>query len=356
MNMDGACWMRRSLEEPVSALLFDSYNNLIAGGWNGCLSKWSADGDEIWGARLPDRVSSIAVTEKYVFATSGLHLVAVDNETGSVIWQHALEGSADQVIIHNERIITTSSVYDIEHNDFIDSAIWCYDDAGKKHWETHLDERPWVILGTKDKLFVGLGRPKMGAAVVNDDGSLEYLTLESDSPVTAGTESSSGVVFGHSNGDLTKPSEPVRSGNGQSISAICSSKEGALVVCDASQVTKLNSSNQIEWAIDVIGLSAVAKGFPIEGNQSVWLGIQDGINGILHVISQADGAIISTMHCGKINCITGNANRVALGDEKGDIFVWEDAMLNRRFGDDANVEDDGHRQSMRDKLKALRKR
>ena len=203
MNMIGACWMRRSLGEPVSALLIDSNNSIIAGGWNGILTKWSAEGDEVWSIQLPDRIGSISVTENAVYVCAGLHLVAVNSNQGELIWQHALEGSADEVTTFNGLIYATSSVYDIEHNDFIDSAIWCFDSKGEKVWETHMDERPWTMIVSSDQLLVGLGRPKMGAGIVENDGTLTYLALESTSPVTTGTDSIEGAIFGHANGDLT---------------------------------------------------------------------------------------------------------------------------------------------------------
>ena len=66
MNMIGACWMRRSLGEPVSALLIDSNNEIIAGGWNGILTKWSAEGDELWSIQLPDRIGSISILKTHL--------------------------------------------------------------------------------------------------------------------------------------------------------------------------------------------------------------------------------------------------------------------------------------------------
>ena len=123
MNMIGACWMRRSLGEPLSALLIGSNNEIIAGGWNGILTKWSAEGDELWSIQLPDRIGSISIAENGIYVCAGLHLVAINNENGEIFWQQALEGSADQVVIFQGLIYATSSVYDIEHNDFIDSAV-----------------------------------------------------------------------------------------------------------------------------------------------------------------------------------------------------------------------------------------
>ena len=144
MNMTGACWMSMTLSEPVSALSIDSQNNIIAGGWNGRLKKWDASGDEIWTIQLPDRIGCIEINDDSVY-TAGSHLVAVKSLSGEVQWQHALEGSADIVEANGGFVYAVSSVYDIEHNDFIDSAICPYDISGNQIWETHIAERPWTL-------------------------------------------------------------------------------------------------------------------------------------------------------------------------------------------------------------------
>ena len=70
MNMNGACWMRRSLGEPVSALYIDSQNNVIAGGWNGRLIKWRASGDDLWSVQLPVLRPLILLTMAIGFSVS----------------------------------------------------------------------------------------------------------------------------------------------------------------------------------------------------------------------------------------------------------------------------------------------
>ena len=88
--MIGACWMRRSLGEPVSALLIDSNNSIIAGGWNGILTKWSAEGDEVWSIQLPDRIGSISVTENAVYVCAEVAFSCCKFKSRRTVRQHAL--------------------------------------------------------------------------------------------------------------------------------------------------------------------------------------------------------------------------------------------------------------------------
>ena len=356
MNMIGACWMRRSLGEPVSALLIGSNNEIIVGGWNGVLTKWSAEGDELWSTKLPDRIGGISITENGIYVCAGLHLVAVDSNSGTLLWQHALEGSADEVTTFNGLIYATSSVYDIEHNDFIDSAIWCFDSEGKKVWETHMDERPWTMITSNDRIILGLGRPKMGAAIVDEDGNLTHVTLDSESPVTTGIDSFNGVIFGHANGDLTTTSGKTRAGLGASISTICAVDGKYFTISHDNEVITLNSNFEQEWAKNLGPISTISNGIVVDEKATIWAGIQDGINGLLKVFCQEEGELISSMSCGKITSINSNGKRIAVGDEKGELFVWQDEMFNRRLVSDESNEDDERRQSMRERLKALRNR
>ena len=58
------------------------------------------------------------------------------------------------------------------------------------------------------------------------------------------------------------------------------------------------------------------------------------------------------------NCaiIAASNNRVVVGNEAGEILVWDAEMLNRRLDKDIDVAQDDHKKAMRDRIKALKKR
>ena len=356
MNMVGACWMTRLLGEPVSALSIDESNDIIAGGWHGVLTYWDCEGENSWSTNLPDRIGSIASNEEFVFATAGLHIVAVSRKSGELMWQFALEGSADEVIIHEDRVYATSSVYDIEHNDFIDSAVWCFTFDGNKLWTKHMDERPWTIFSDSNAVIIGLGRPKMGIAMVNQDGEVNYQQLAPLSPVTFGELITGKPIFGHANGDVSSINGKITSIEGESIEAILADNQANLIIVAERSINCLTNDASQLWSIKNIQPSSQAIGFEINNTQSFWYAHSDGLNGQLKIIYCDSGQQITAMSCSKISNIVSSSNRIVVGNEAGEILVWDAEMLNRRLENEIDTDQDDHKKALRDRLKALKKR
>ena len=358
MNMVNACWMTRSLGEPVSAVAAKQSNSILAGGWNGALACWSGDGDLQWKHHLHDRIGDITYNDEIIFVTSGLHLVAVDDSTGETIWQSELEGSADLVIVHNDYVYATSSVYNIEHNDFLDSAIWCFDTKGKQIWNIHLSERPWTLMPFEDEIILGLGRPRKGALAINSKGVERHFNLQSKAPVTSGINHQGKPIFGHSNGDISDINGLLIQTNNESIEDILICHKNNFHIRSEGAFQSLNNEHIINWTLEKTNISNSCIGFEVEDLETLWLSTWQGTQGELIVHSLQTGEEISLMNCHRINAIICNNQRVVVGDENGEVFVWDKEMFNRRLQHHINdgEEDDRHRQSMRDKIKALKKR
>lgn len=354
--MVGACWMTRLLGEPVSALSIDESNDILAGGWNGVLSYWDCDGENNWSTILPDRIGSIASNQEFVFATAGLHIVAVSRTSGELMWQFALEGSADEVIIHEGLVYATSSVYDIEHNDFIDSAVWCFTFDGNNLWTKHMDERPWTIFSDDNTVIIGLGRPKMGIATINQEGEINHQQLASNSPVTFGKLIGSKPVFGHANGDVSSIDGKITSIEGESIEEALTDNQENLVIVTECSINCLTNENSQLWSMKNIQPSGQAIGFEINNIESFWYAQTDGLNGQLKIIYCDSGQQIAAMSCSKISNIVSSSNRVVVGNEAGEILVWDAEMLNRRLESEVDIDQDERKKALRDRLKALKKR
>ena len=354
--MVGACWMTRLLGEPVSVLSIDESNDILAGGWNGVLSYWDCDGENNWSTNLPDRIGSIASNQEFVFATAGLHIVAVSRTSGELMWQFALEGSADEVIIHEGHVYATSSVYDIEHNDFIDSAVWCFTFDGNNLWTKHMDERPWTIFSYDNTVIIGLGRPKMGIATINQEGEINHQQLASNSPVTFGKLIGSKPVFGHANGDVSSIDGKITSIEGESIEEALTDNQENLVIVTECSINCLTNENSQLWSMKNIQPSGQAIGFEINNIESFWYAQTDGLNGQLKIIYCDSGQQIAAMSCSKISNIVSSSNRVVVGNEAGEILVWDAEMLNRRLESEVDIDQDERKKALRDRLKALKKR
>ena len=108
-----------------------------------------------------------------------------------------MEGSADLLCCHNGQIVATSSVYDIEHGDFMESAVWHFSLDGELIEVTRMDERPW-FLHSGENLTLALGRPKCGLLV---DG--EHRELPSSSPVMCGLAGRENILLGHADGTIS---------------------------------------------------------------------------------------------------------------------------------------------------------
>ena len=103
-------------------------------------------------------------------------------------------------------------------------------------------------------------------------------------------------------------------------------------------------------------ISTISSGIIVDGNFTIWAGTLNGSDGLLKVLSQSSGKLISSMSCAKVTAINSNGKMIAVGDEKGELFVWQDEMFNRRLVSNESTENDEQRQSMRERLKALRRR
>ena len=204
--------------------------------------------------------------------------------------------------------------------------------------------------------YISPRRLKNGIRKGISDGELNHYSLESDSPVTSAVLTESGVLFGHANGDLTSLDGQKFSGSGESIGQICLTSNQNVIFSDNQQVVQLGENFSELSRLTVGPITALSTGIYVAGKQTLWVGIQDGNSGMLRVTSLTDNKDIASMRVGKINTIISNSKRVVVGDEFGEVYVWEEDLFNRRVSSEQPEEDDARRQTMRNRLNALRKR
>ena len=129
-----------------------------------------------------------------------------------------------------------------------------------------------------------------------------------------------------------------------------------LIRIDDKNITQLGTDYQQSLQVSVGNITAISNGIIVNDSPTIWCGVQDINKGLLKVISLTDGNELASMQAAKISVITSNTDRVVIGDEQGEVYVWEQAMLNRRYNSVSVDDDDERRQQMRERLNALRKR
>lgn len=359
MDLLATTWMTRSLEEPVASVAIEEDGSVVAGGWNGALKRWNPKGDLLWKTVLNDRVNDLIFCGNHLIATAGLHLVCVDLETGAPRWSHALEGSADAALVHDGMVYATSSVYDIEHNDFIESAVWSYDLDGNERWVTRMDERPWTIQSCEGKVWLGLGRPKCGFATIDSEGELLHSEGPVDAPITSGSTHGSVLMFGHADGTLSNRSAVIVDSFEEGVVSLCTHNGGCIVADEGGNLHSLSHNGKRHWTLAGDAVEAHCNGFEVEGNSTVWVARRSGITTRLQVVSATDGTALAEASTIDVRFLFHDSNRILAGCGNGDVHVWEAGLFGRRFTNsegDKTPSSDPKKSALQEKLRKLRER
>ncbi|MDA8715699.1 hypothetical protein N9M06_00990 [Candidatus Poseidoniales archaeon] len=353
MDLTQSTWMVRDLEQAASDVLLLEDDSVIAGGWDGAIKYWSAEGDTIWGIETPNRISCLTIEADKLYATSGLHLLKIDLTTGNIHWQIELEGSADAVVVTKKCVIASSSVYDIEHNDFLESAIWSVSFEGEV-LETHrIDERPWTLQLSELNVIAGLGRPKSGWIKLDENGDVIEQKEGWNTPTICSSKKP--LLFGRADGSVVNMDEYVLHEMKESI-AVLSSRGNSLLAADDSGRVDLLSSDELVWSETGDAVVGLEHGFNHDGDTSIWIARWNGAVGTVCVRNSSTGDEIASMDGARVHAISVNERRVGIATEGGQIMVWEQTLFGRRSNQEKPAEEvDEHRNSMLAKLRALRK-
>ena len=352
MDLNSCTWMVRELGEAVSCTLLLEDNSLLVGGWDGRIKYWSDEGDIIWEAQTPNRISSMVVQGECVYVTSGLHLVCLKQSNGEQVWDMALEGSADAVVSTATCILAVSSVYDIEHNDFIESAIWAISFEGELLQTHRMAERPWTLHTYNNGAIAGLGRPMNGYLVLDENGNILEQNKDWGSPTICSTDGEN-PVFGLADGSVCSLDGAQVHAMDSAISNIVAKREIMLLADDQGRVVLLNDSKQ--WEANGNDVVAISFGFEINNHDSCWLARWNGSQGALSVHSVESGVELASLHGHRIHDIAFNGNRLAAGFENGQVYVWEKDLFQRRLNQPPQASNDAGRNAMFEKLRSLRK-
>ncbi len=355
MDLNDAAWMVRSLGQSVSVVHLTDEGEVVAGGWDGLLAMWDADGTLVWKTSTPDRVSALAVGSTSMLATSGLHVLHIDRSTGDVMWSVPLEGSADDVRWWNGQVLAVSSVYDIEHHDFLESAVWCFAPEGDLQWVERLDERPWAVLPSDGRLLAGLGRPRCGWLDLTNGPPFEH--VPGDSPVTCGGAGPVIAAFGCADGSVWGVDGTRLSVEASSITALNGTASGYAVTTEDGQFTVRDMDGTKRWTASGAEVHAQDEALMIDGSGLLWVARAAAQGSEIFVLRADDGSVLASVRTARVRHLHANGQRVAVGYEDGEVRVWEQGLFERRWSkrDAAPNEPQSERASvLQAKLRALR--
>lgn len=359
MDLLACTWMTRSLGEAVASVALEEDDSVLVGGWNGTLKRWDEKGDLLWSAQLNDRINDLALGEDCIIATAGLHLVCLERTTGDVRWSHPLEGSADSTVLFDDVVYAVSSVYDIEHNDFIESAVWAFDLNGDRLWVNRMDERPWTILAHQSSVWLGLGRPRCGFATIDTDGSLVHQKGAADSPVTSGSAGDHRLLFGHANGTVSNHASEAIIMREHGIESLDCFEQGWALADESGAVCTFDEQGNELWCLEGDPVEAHKRGFHSNGKATHWIARWSGVSGTLVAVDGHTGVELTSSTDLHPRFIDSKGQRVIVGCENGDVHVWERDVFDRRLKQNADHiphQKDERRTALQDKLRKLRER
>ncbi len=369
-SIDEYAWFVRDMPAAASCALLGS-KRVYAGDWDGNLRAWSADGTLEWEAKGNNRVEQMcgarSANPPFICATTGGDLLVINAESGETKWNKKLVGSSDLVTCTDDgsRVVATSSVYELELNDFVESTCWRFDADGKSVREDTFDERPWHLLIEEDaRVTMGLGRPRCGIMIQNDI-SCDHLDTSSDDPILSGVTLDGRTYFGHASGSFS-----ILGKDGVGIEHVCDGVESVLTIAardglvvgggDDGIVHALKGTSQ-SWSTtlhDQLDESQV--GFKALGTNTVWISTWNGLHSTLHILSGSTGeSIVEFPYLPRVRSIAARDDRVAVCLDDGRLVLFKSELFERRLEHKLVTEDssesDPRRSALQEKLRSLRR-
>ena len=179
-------------------------NFLLAGSKIGRITLWDTNtGQEKWTTEVEGPISDLEIDEK-IYLTASAELHAINKENGILEWSVDIEGSSDLIEIDEDKIFVTSSLYEIEVQDYTETTFFTFDKSGQLLGSVNFEEKPWFMKKQNQKIILGIGRPRCGILTIDDKYNISHSKTDGDSPVNMGIKTNKGFLLGHSNGSITE--------------------------------------------------------------------------------------------------------------------------------------------------------
>jgi outer membrane protein assembly factor BamB len=348
----------RSIDGECSLLCIEE-DSIVAGSRSGELACWNiTTGLESWRVMFGGPCSNAEISFGKLYISEAGNLHCIDFSDGSVLWSAALEGSSDLVRCTNNGVWVTSSVYNLEIQDYYDSSVWLFDGKGGLSGSWPIEGRAWSLELCQSGALIGLSRPKCGYAHVSISNGVEYFSLEASSPVTIGVKSNEGdFLLGHSNGWISLISGEVASSHQTGGSSITSLdvNDGWVAGTDSGLVSKKGGLNS--WEVEFGGIVDMVRFGPSpNGGFCVWISAWSGASKLALLDLESGLIELEVSHRTRIRASCSAPGVIALGDFEGNVFLLEEEVVSRRNKQtEENIERGEKRLLLRSKIRGLRK-
>ncbi len=339
----------RDLGSECTCLVFHN-SSLIAGSKKGKIVAWDMnDGRELWSLEVDGPVSDIEVNDRiYVTASAELH--AIEITSGKLEWTKDIGGSSDFVKVDKEYIWVTSSLYEIEVEDYTETTLFQFEKNSKLIKSINFEEKPWFMGTQGDKIVLGVGRPRCGYIVINKKCEITHKTIKGDSPITLGVETESGFMLGHSDGKITevkdKNEKTMQFGDSPITSILANDGFWCLGNDKGVIVSSKKWEKSFEGRIDCL----------IDDRNMIWSAISTNENNI-YLLNKDDGDIkFVTNHSSRIRLMKYRDGNIAISDLGGKVMLLEEEIVSRRLNEVKKVSNDSEKRDLlKKRLRALRK-
>ena len=338
----------RDLGSECTTLNVD-YNYLLAGSKIGKITFWDVNsGQEKWTVEVEGPISDLGVDEKiYVTASAELH--AINKENGILEWSIDIGGSSDMIQIDEDKIFVTSSLYEIEVQDYTETTFFTFDKNGKLLKKIKFEEKPWFMEKENHNIILGIGRPRCGILTIDKEYDTSHSRTDGNSPVNMGIKTNVGFLLGHSDGSLTEINEIDRKS----------------IQCGKDSITAMNSVD-FSWQVgDENGNIFSSEGWTnklgnrinciVETKHHIWVSATSE-NNIVYLLDKLNGSIkYQFSHGYKILLMKLSDNNLAISDEEGKIMFFDIKTLEKRIETISGVSQDSEKRNLlKKRLRALR--
>jgi len=325
-----------------------NHKYIIAGSKSGKIICWDVySGKEKWNIDVNGPVSELSLSDEiYVTASAELH--AIETESGKLKWSIDIQGSSDLVYVDDEFVYVTSSLYEIEIEDYTETTLFQFDKNGNLNWKIEFEEKPWFIGKISGEIILGIGRPRCGYLSVNEKSNISHWQIE-ESPVNMGITTNLGFLLGHSNGIVVESingkirkfqcgNDPISAMNSNNESWQVGNKNGRILTSENIEV-------ELDGNIDSI----------LESERFFWVSTSTNENSV-YLLDKKNGSIkYQFSHRSRIRFMRLNDNNLTMSDDEGMIMLFDLDRLDKKIeSKNEEVEDLERRNLLKKRLRELR--